>query len=202
MSGDTQRFVVAAAHVEQVHQLEESVCGILPVDDGYAVLCFQLGQVFREVEEYRFDGLYLAGLYFLEEGTGCVAVHHDGGNLRLVNLLFVGVFALALVDDGTIIVFQVLVGKGNNFFFRQFGHAVKGGYFITPVTAVDKRLYKPVGTGVVAFQLLQLIAFEVIDIGLQHLLVKVTVAQLFQFTHHQGFYFVQGLSGFGTSLHH
>ena len=69
------------------------------------------------------------------------------------------------------------------------------------MASVDERLYEPVGTGVVAFLLFQLVQLEVVDVGFEQAFVKVAVAQLLQLAQQQVFHFVQRLSGFGASGH-
>ena len=201
LCGHTQRLVVAAAHVEEVYQLEEVVRCILAVDDRNIRLCLQLRQVLGEVEEHRFDRLHLAGLNLFQEGADRITVHHDRCDLRFLNLLFVGVFALTLVDDGAVVILQILVGKSHDVLLCQLRHAVKGSHLVGPIASVDERLYKPVGTCIVAFQLIELVELEVVDVGLQHFLVKVAVAQLLQLAQQQVFHLVQRLSCLRSSGH-
>ena len=106
---------------------------------------------------------------------------------------------MLLIDHGIIVFLQILVGKGCDILFGQFGHAVDGGYFVFPVCAVDEGVDKHIGTSFIAFHALQFVELEVVDVGLQHLFVKFSGTEFLDFTQQQVFHFLQCLSLLGLS---
>ena len=109
---------------------------------------------------------------------------------------------MALVDDGIVVIAQVLVGQGYDLFLGHLRGTLQHGGFVGPIGAVYKRLHEPVGASGVALQLVLLVEFEIIHRGFQQRFVKVAVAQLLQFAQQQVLHFVQRLPGLGPSGHH
>ena len=81
--------------------------------------------------KYWLYGSDLCCCNVLDELAHLVAVHLDRRDCRLVNLLFVRIFALALVDAG-ISIGEVFVCKGNNVGLCNLAHALNLLHFVLP----------------------------------------------------------------------
>ena len=136
MSGSTQCLVIVVTHIKKVNQLEDVIRCILFVEYRNIRFSLQLGEVFGIIQEYRFNRSHYACLNFFQESADCIAVHHDRSDFRLRHLLLIRVFALLLVDNGIVIIFQIFVGKSYDVIFCQFRHAVESSHFIRPVATV------------------------------------------------------------------
>ena len=119
MGSGTECLVIVVTHIKEVNQLENIIRCILFVKYRNIRFCFQLGKILGVVQEYRFDRSHYACLYFFQEGTGSVAIHHDRSDFGFRHLLLIRVFALSLVDDGVIVIFQIFVGKGYDVILGQ-----------------------------------------------------------------------------------
>ena len=92
-------------------EIEETVGGVLLVEQRETVLCLAYGKVFLEIEEYRLYRVNLSILNILYELADLIAVGWDSRNSRFVNLLLERIHALCL-EHGDIAVGEETVGKG------------------------------------------------------------------------------------------
>ncbi|OAV70612.1 hypothetical protein Barb7_03251 [Bacteroidales bacterium Barb7] len=176
MKGGAHRLVVLVAHVKDVQQGEDVVCRVLLVEDGESGLCLELLNVLVEVKEDGFDGLHSGGsfLYFRQEGTCGIAVGFNRGNLRLLYLQLVGVFAFAFVDEG-VVVAEIAVGKGGHILLGYLAQAVEAFHFVLPIRPVNERGHEHIRAGFVVFQLRHLRQLVVVEDGFEQVVLKLSL---------------------------
>jgi len=196
-----QRRIVLRTGVEDVDQREDIVGLVLLVENVDAGLRLELRHVFLVIDEYGFDRLHLRGLYLGEEFALRVAVGHDRGDLRCCDLLLVGVFALAFVDDGVTFGTEVFVGPLHDVLLGDLRHAVEPCDLVGPVCAADERIDIEYRAAVVLLERAHQLHFVVVDGRFNQFFIEVPLPQFCHLLQKQVADFVERLPRLGASGH-
>ena len=199
VEGQVECRVVLRTRVEYVDQREDVVGFVLLIQHVDALLRLELRHVLLVVHEYRLDRLDLRVLYLGEELALRVSVGHDRGDLRGGDLLLVGIFALALVDDGVTLGAEVLVGPVHDVLLGDLRHAVDPCDFVCPVGSADERIDIEYRAAVVLLERAHQLHFVVVDGRFDQVFIEVPVPQFCYFRQKQVAYFVERLPGLGAS---
>ena len=111
-----------------------------------------MSHILVEINKHRFYWGNFGCLNIAQEHTCCVSICHDRRNRRLSYLLFICIYALALINNRIVSILQILVSKRNHIGLCNFLHALNTIHHISPIHSVYECLNEHVCTRLIFFK--------------------------------------------------
>ena len=195
----TQCGVVQRTQVEHILQREVVGSGVLLVEHLDTRLRLEAVHILLEIDKARLDRLHLRRCNSLEEVALSVAVGYDRSDLGLSDLLLVGILTLTLVDDGVVLLTQLLVSETHNVLLSDLRQAVEYLNLVLPLRTVDERLNIHIGTTIVRIEVLHSLQLIVVHRRSDQSLVELACTQLSNLAEQQITHLFERLTLLGTT---